>query len=226
MSQGQGIGFAVPINMVKDLLPNLRENGRLQRGWLGVNIDDVRSSEDERSLLVKDVYRLSPAATAGIRPGDRLIAINGRPIGSYLQLMRKVALSAPGTEAKLTVMRGNESREVAVKLSERPAPETLQALASPGNVDELGVVLRDLSPDVAGQMGYEPYTGVLVTGVVPRGPAAQAGLVAGDLVTEVNRRKVKDIAGMRSALEKGGAGSNVLLRVQRGDVQQYMAISP
>jgi len=226
MSQGQGIGFAVPINMVKDLLPNLRENGRLQRGWLGVNIDDARPSADGRSLLVKDVYRLSPAASAGIRPGDRLIAINGRPIGSYLQLMRKVALSAPGTEAKLTLMRGTETQEVAVKLSERPAPETLQALASPGNVDELGVVLQDLSPDVAGQMGYEPYTGVLVTGVIPRSPAAQAGLVAGDLVTEVNRRRVKDIAGLRSALEKGGAGSNVLLRVQRGDVQQYMAISP
>lgn len=226
MSQGQGIGFAVPINMVKDLLPNLRENGRLERGWLGVNIDDERHSENGHSLLVKDVYRLSPAASAGIRPGDRVIAVNGKPIGSYLQLMRKVALSAPGTEAKLTLMRGNETREVAVTLSERPAPETLQALASPGNVDELGMVLRDLSQDVAGQMGYEPYTGVLVTGVVPRSPAAQAGLVAGDLVTEVNRRKVKDIAGMRSALEKGGAGSNVLLRVQRGDVQQYMAISP
>jgi serine protease Do len=226
MSQGQGIGFAVPINMVKDLLPNLRENGRLERGWLGVNIDDARPSGDGRSLLVKDVYRLSPAANAGIRPGDRVIAVNGKPIGSYLQLMRKVALSAPGTEAKLTLMRGTETREVAVTLSERPAPETLQALASPGNVDELGMVLRDLSQDVAGQMGYEPYTGVLVTGVVPRSPAAQAGLVAGDLVTEVNRRRVKDIAGMRSALEKGGAGSNVLLRVQRGDVQQYMAISP
>jgi serine protease Do len=226
MSQGQGIGFAVPINMVKDLLPNLRENGRLERGWLGVNIDDVRTSQDGRSLLIEDVYRLSPAANAGIRPGDRVVAINGKPIGSYLQLMRKVALSAPGTEAKLTLMRGNETQEVAVKLSERPAPETLQALASPGSVDELGMVLQDLAPDVAGQMGYEPYTGVLVTGVVPRSPAASAGLTAGDLVTEVNRRKVKDIAGMRSALEKGGAGSNVLLRVQRGDVQQYMAISP
>ena len=226
MSQGQGIGFAVPINMVKDLLPNLRENGRLERGWLGVNIDDVRPSQDGRSLLIKDVYRLSPAANAGIRPGDRVVAINGKPIGSYLQLMRKVALAAPGTETKLTLQRGTETREVPVTLSARPAPETLQALASPGNVDELGLVLRDLSQDVAGQMGYEPYSGVLVTGVLPRSPAANAGLAAGDVVTEVNRRKVKDIAGVRAALEKGGAGANVLMRVQRGDVQQYVAISP
>jgi serine protease Do len=226
MSQGQGIGFAVPINMVKDLLPNLRENGRLERGWLGVNIDDARPSQDGRSLLVKDVYRLSPAANAGIRPGDRVVAVNGKPVGSYLQLMRKVALLAPGTETKLTLLRGSETREVAVTLSARPAPETLQALASPGNVDELGLILRDLSADVAGQMGYEPYAGVLVTGIVPRSPAANAGLTAGDLVTEVNRRRVKDVAAVRAALEKGGAGANILLRVQRGDVQQYVAISP
>jgi serine protease Do len=226
MSQGQGIGFAVPINMVKDLLPNLRENGRLERGWLGVNIDDARPTEDGRSLVVKDVYRKSPAANAGIRPGDRVVAVNGRPIGSYLQLLRKVALLAPGTETKLTLQRGAESREVTVKLTARPAPETLQAMASPGNLEELGLVLRDLSPDVAPRMGFEPYVGALVTGVVPRSPAAQAGLAAGDLITEVNRRRVKDVATVRATLEKGGAGSNVLLRVQRGDVQQYVALSP
>jgi serine protease Do len=230
MSQGQGIGFAVPINMVKDLLPNLRENGRLERGWLGVNIDDALPGEDgrygARELVVKDVYRTSPAAKAGIRPGDRVLAVNGKPIGSYLQLLRKVALLAPGTDTKLTLMRGTETQEVTVKLSERPAPETLQALASPGNVEELGLVLRDLSPDVATQMGYEPYAGALVTGVVPRSSAAQAGLSAGDLVIEVNRRRVKDVAAVRAALEKGGSGANVLLRVQRGDVQQYVALSP
>jgi len=226
MSQGQGIGFAVPINMVKDLLPNLRENGRLERGWLGVNIDDARPTVDGRSLVVKDVYRKSPAATAGIRPGDRVVAVNGRPIGSYLQLLRKVALLAPGTEAKLTLLRGSESKEVTVKLTARPAPETLQALEGPGNMEELGLVLRDLSPDVAPQMGFEPYAGALVAGVTPRSPAAQAGLVPGDLITEVNRRRVKDVATVRATLERGGAGSNVLLRVQRGDVQQYVAISP
>lgn len=226
MSQGQGIGFAVPINMVKDLLPNLRENGRLERGWLGVTIDNELPVEDGRSLMVKEVYRRSPAANAGIRPGDRVVAVNGKPIGSYLQLLRKVALLAPGTETKLTLMRGAETKEVAVTLAARPAQETLQALDSPGNVDELGLVLRDITPELATQMGYEPYVGALVTGVVPRSPAEQAGVTVGDIVTEVNRHRVKDVAGVRSALEKGGAGSHVLLRVQRGDVQQYVALSP
>jgi serine protease Do len=226
MSQGQGIGFAVPINMVKDLLPNLRENGRLERGWLGVDIADARPGDEARFLVVKEVYRRSPAASAGILPGDRVLAVNGKPIGSYLQLLRKVALLAPGTETKLTLLRGGELKEVAVKLAARPAPETLQALSSPGNLDELGLVLRDLSPEVAAPLGYDAYVGVLVTGVVPRSPAANAGVVAGDLVTEVNRRRVKDVAGVRAALEKSGAGANVLLRVQRGDAQQYMALAP
>jgi serine protease Do len=226
MSGGQGIGFAVPINMVKDLLPNLRENGRLERGWLGVNIDDARPGEAGRFLVVKDVYRRSPAANAGIRPGDRVLAVNGKPIGSYLQLLRKVALLAPGSETKLTLLRDGQTQEVAVTLAARPAQDTLQALATPGNVEQLGLVLRDLTPEVAGSMGYEAYSGVLVTGVAPRSAAEQAGLVVGDIVTEVNRRRVKDVAGVRATLEKGGAGANVLLRVQRGDVQQYLALSP
>jgi serine protease Do len=230
MSQGQGIGFAVPINMVKDLLPNLRENGRLERGWLGVTIGDGLASPEGRpevpSVVVKDVYRRSPAANAGVRPGDRVVAVNGRPIGSYQQLMRKVALLAPGTETKLTLLRGSETKEVAVKLSERPAQELVQALGSPGNLNDLGLMLRDLSQDVAARLGYEPYSGVLVTGVVPRSTAAEAGLSAGDLVTEVNRRRVSDVAGVRAALDKGGAGTTVLLRVQRGDVQQYVALTP
>jgi serine protease Do len=227
MSQGQGIGFAVPINLVKDLLPNLRENGRLERGWLGLNVDDAQTGHPERYLVVKHVYRRSPAAEAGIRAGDQVLAVNGKAIDSYLQLLRKVALLAPGTETKLTLMRGGARQEVAVKLAARPAPETLQALSGPGNVDELGLVLKDLSPEVASPLGHTAYSGALVTGVMPRSPAAQAGVTAGDVIIEVNRRRVKDVAGVRATLERGtGAGTNVLLRVQRGDVQQYLALAP
>ena len=104
MSQGQGIGFAVPINMVKDLLPNLRENGRLERGWLGVNIDDARRASG-RTGAPGGEGRVPPQPRRQRRhpPGRQVLAVNGKPIGSYLQLLRKVALLAPGTEAKLTL---------------------------------------------------------------------------------------------------------------------------
>ncbi|RKH30474.1 PDZ domain-containing protein, partial [Corallococcus sicarius] len=227
ISEGQGIGFAVPINLVKDLLPNLRENGKLERGWLGVVINEDGQDSATTAPVVKDVYRGSPAAAANIRPGDRLIAVNGRPIGSYLQLLRKVALLAPGTEAKLTLLREGATQEVAVRLVARPAQEATEGLANRAgsSTNDLGLVLRDLTPEVAAPLGYEAFLGALVSGVVPRSPAEQSGLRAGDVVTEVNRRRVKDAAGVKAALERGSAGASILLRVQRGDALQYIAIA-
>jgi len=225
ISQGQGIGFAVPINMVKDLLPNLRKNGQLQRGWLGVMIDERSQQGQQRAAVVQDVYRESPAAEAGIRTGDQVVAVNGRQVDSYQQLLRRVAMLAPGTEAKLTLLRGGVTQDVTVKLSARPSQEVLEALSSPGNLADLGLVLRDISPEVAAPLGLQPYEGVLVSGVLPRTAASHAGLRAGDVVTEVNRRKVKDIAAVKGALQRG-AGTAVLIRVQRGDVQQYVTLEP
>jgi serine protease Do len=226
ISQGQGIGFAVPINLVKDLLPNLRENGKLERGWLGVVINDDGGNGERRAPVVKDVYKESPAATAGIRPGDRLVAVNGRAIGSYLQLLRKVALLAPGTEAKLTLLREGTTKEVLVRLIVRPAQEATEGLLQRSSSEEdVGLVLRDLTPEVAAPLGVQAWSGALVATVTPRSPADEAGVRAGDVVTEVNRRRVKDAAGVRAALGKGSAGASILLRVQRGDALQYVAIA-
>ncbi|MBZ4401678.1 trypsin-like peptidase domain-containing protein [Myxococcus sp. AS-1-15] len=226
ISQGQGIGFAVPINLVKDLLPNLRENGKLTRGWLGVIVNDDRESAERRAPLVKDVYQGSPAAAAGIRSGDRLVAVNGRTIGSYLQLLRKVALLAPGTEAKLTLLRQGTTQEVAVRLVERPAQEAAEGLVQRVTSDEdLGLTLRDLTPEVAAPLNQVAWDGALVAAVSPRSPAEAAGLRMGDVVTEVNRKRVKDAAGVRAALSKGSSGASILLRVKRGDSQQYLAIA-
>jgi serine protease Do len=228
ISQGQGIGFAVPINLVKDLLPNLRENGKLERGWLGVVIKDDGQAGERRAPIVKDVYQDSPAAAVGIRPGDRLVAVNGRAIGSYLQLLRKVALLAPGTEARLTLLRDGATREVTVRLRVRPAPEVQQALGliqRTSTEQDVGLALTDLTPEVAAPLHEEAWTGALVSGVTPGSPAAQAGVRVGDVVTEVNRRRVKDAAGVRAALARGSAGASILLRVKRGDALQYVAIA-
>lgn len=223
VSQAQGIGFAVPINMVKDLLPNLRENGGLQKGWLGVDIAEVQSGG--RQAVVKRVFRNSPAAAAGIRPGDGVVGVNGRPVDSFRQLMRKVALLAPGTEVRLSLRREGTVKEVAVKLAARPAEDVLEAVSGPGNLEELGLLLRDLTPELAGPLGVAPYNGVFVSDVVPRSAAARAGLLAGDLVTEVNQRRVKDVTAAKAALGRG-AGTTVLLRVHRGERVQYVALEP
>src|SRR5919201_3444521 len=96
ISQGQGIGFALPINMVKELIPNLRANGRLARGWLGVRITESDDSAAAGASIVT-VFNGSPAAGAGLRPGDRVLAVNGRPVENFQQLLRRVSFLPPGT---------------------------------------------------------------------------------------------------------------------------------
>jgi serine protease Do len=227
LSEGAGIGFAVPINMVKDLLPNLRVNGRLARGWLGVNVREHPTQDaSHRGAVVMDIYKGSPAAVSGLKPGDRLVAVNGKAIDSYLQLLRRIAILAPGSEARLTLQRDGATKDVVVRLVERPAPEGLELLGSAGQVPELGLVVRELTPDVATGLGLTPFSGVWVAGVVPYGPAAQAGLAAGDLVTEVNRKKVTDTKALRAALEQTEVGQPALVRFQRGEVTRYVALKP
>lgn len=121
-SQGQGIGFAVPINLLKDLLPNLLDNGRPERGWLGVN---VQESDDPKNHFaqVTEVYLGSPAAQAGLQVGDRLISIGGKNIDGYQHILRRVALQGPGTVVKLGLWRNGKQLEVTAKLAARPAQQ-------------------------------------------------------------------------------------------------------
>jgi serine protease Do len=225
ISRGQGIGFAVPINMVKDLLPNLLVNGHLERGWLGVNIyEEQRTAQGStKGAVIKEVFRGSPAAAAHIKPGDRLMAVNGRPVESYLQLLRRIAFLPPGSKVSLSLISGTAVREVHVRLGQRPPPESAQA--APGHSDNLGMVVRDPAPAASSKEQQMLHSGVVVSMVMPGGPAAQAGLSVGDLITEVNRQTVQDIRTYEAALERTGSDRHVLVRFQRGETIKYVALS-
>jgi len=217
MSEGQGIGFAVPISLVKDLLPNLRIHGHLERGWLGVNINEGRDADGHLGAVVLDVFPNSPAALAGLRPGDRLVAANGRPVGTYLQLLRRVALVPPGHEAQLTLVRDGVTREVTVKLRTRPLTEPTQTLPE-RPVGPWGLLLREsASPQLPG---------LRILFVPQSGPAAVAELQVGDLITEVNGRPVRDVRSFQSMVELAGSTQPALLRVLRREVSRYIAVTP
>ncbi len=223
VAQGQGIGFAVPANLLKDLLPQLRENGKLERGWLGVNIVQGEVEATRPGAVVKDVYKGSPAEKAGIRPGDRVLSVNGRPIESYLKLLRRIALVPPGTELTLTVERAGKASDKRVALVERPAQGTMERLVPTESSDALGLSVQDLDAATAAQLGVGIKEGVLVSAVYPGSPAERAGVAPGDLITEVNRTPVSTARGYQAALgEKTDGGS--LLRIQRGDVVRYVAL--
>jgi len=220
VTHAQGIGFAVPINMVKDLLPNLLDNGHLERGWLGLTVAEQPSADGRSRLaVVQDVFPGSPAATTGLRPGDRITHVNGRPFDSYLALLRKISLLAPGTLVRLTVQRGAApARELVARVGEppaqRPAPLAETPPAEPAVEDVLGISVVDLDAE-AGQRLRARGPGVRVESLQPAGPAARAGLRVGDVVVEVDGRRVTSAEDFHAALAQYAEGKKLTLRLER-----------
>ena len=217
ISNAQGIGFAVPINMVKDLIPNLLDNGHVERGWLGMTVVE---EPGKHSAQVVDVYPGGPAAAAGLRPGDRVTTINGRPVDSYLQLLRKISLLAPGTLVRMGVQRGTAAREFTARVAERPVRPTPAgspsgSLDSQGDLDRLGLTVSDLDSESATRVGARSPFGAWVVQVVPNGPAARAGVRPGDVVVEAAGQRVASVESFRSALAERSAGSRLTLEVER-----------
>jgi serine protease Do len=225
LSHAQGIGFAVPINMVKDLLPNLKVNGHLARGWLGLTVAE-KETFGHKEAVVQEVYGGGPAMQAGVHDGDRILAAQGKPIQSYLQLLRKVALVAPGSTMRLTILRAGSSKEVAVKVLERPAQETVASLGGYGNFERFGLVVQDIDRALAQSLHVDPYHGVLVSGVLPDGTAAHAGLREGDIIIELEHQRVEDIHGLRLMMEREGGHRRMELLVRRSREERLVTLAP
>ncbi|HWV37783.1 MAG TPA: DegQ family serine endoprotease [Vulgatibacter sp.] len=236
VAQGQGIGFAVPINLVKSLVPQLQSNGRVSRGWLGVALQEI-TPEIAKTLklakthgaLVADVVPGSPAEAAGIQPGDVVIAVDGKSIEGYAQLSRTVALISPGTKAGVTLVRDGKERRVEVTIAERDDGGGLMAApSSKSGRDEhdplLGITVGELTPEAARSKRVGRQGGVVVTDVKRDSAAARAGVVAGDVLLELNRRPVGSLAEYRKIVRTLQAGEMVLLRLQRGDSAIYLAM--
>ncbi|MFZ5439798.1 MAG: trypsin-like peptidase domain-containing protein [Myxococcota bacterium] len=221
--QGQGIGFAVPINLVKELLPNLLANGRPERGWLGLNVQEAGEGAS-RGPVVVDVFRESPAEKAGIKPGDRVVAIGGKPVQRYQQILRRVALLQPGTQVKVEVVRAGRTFDFTATLAQRPSSDALRVMNSSGRVEQLGLAVRAIDANAAAAIGVEP--GLRIEAVLPGGPADDAGLVAGDVIVEVNREAVGTLKDLEDALSGSEATDTVLVRVRRGTVLRYVAVKP
>ncbi len=213
MNQGQGIGFAVPVNLVKELLPNLRDNGTPVRGWLGVTV--VESKEADEATIV-DVYPESPAARAGLKPGDRLVSVNGKPVDRYQQLLRRIAIQGPGVVVRLGIVRGGKVINASALLSTRPAAGPSKVMASGGRIDALGLVLTELEPS-QGQ-------GVHVEAIAPGSVAELGGLAVGDLIVEANRVKVASIRQLQELVAQTPAGEPILLKFTRADAARYVAL--
>jgi serine protease Do len=229
-----GIGFAIPINMARTIEEQLRKYGKVIRGYLGLYGQDV--TPDMAKLLklpevsgvgVAQVEPNSPAAQAGVRRGDVIVAMNGSKIESYDAFRNQIAAMAPGTKAQLTVLRDGKTIEVTATLQERPA-ETAQAQTQPPAQQEpqqtLGIRVQNLTGDLAQQFGYRLGEGVIVSQAAPGGPAADAGIQAGDLILSVNRESVNSVDQFAKAIGESKKGGKALLLVKRGGVSQFVVV--
>ncbi len=216
------IGFAIPINSAKEIVPQLISEGHVTRGYLGVGIDDVASFADAVSLpdntgaFVKEVRPDTPAERAKLQTYDVIRKINGESVANASDLVRRISGFKPGATVKLEVWRDGKAIEVDVELSEWE-PETEVAVASGGDV--LGMQLRALNPDMIDRLGLEPDTkGVLISNVKPGTPAEEANLMPGDIIIEVAQKPVGTPAELRDAVEKEGKpGKSLLIRFLRGN---------
>jgi Do/DeqQ family serine protease len=218
-----GIGFAIPVNMAQGVMHQLMNGGVVRRGMLGVTVQavsgEVASSlglSEARGAIVSDVQDDSPAARAGVKTGDVILALNGRPVDSSNDLRNHVAPLGPGASANLTLWRDGHERSVTATLAELPGDRKAASRETePAERGRYGLAVEPLTPQRASELGARASRGVVVTDVDPDGPAAEAGLQSGDVIEQVNGRAVASGPELRSALEAASGNKPALVLLER-----------
>ena len=224
------IGFAVPINLAKEILPELRERGRVTRGWLGVGVQPLTPEiaaalglESTRGALVSQVHAGSPAEAAGIRRGDVIVSYRREEIDDLRALPRAVSATKVGEEVELELIRDGRRQTVIARMGElaEAEPEPPPPAAA-GGVGRYGLEVQELAPELRARLGLS-VGGVVVSGVEPGGTAERAGLRRGDLILEADRKPIAGIPDLASVLGSAGEAGTLLL-VQRGDATVFVML--
>jgi serine protease Do len=228
-----GIGFAIPINMAKYVYEQIRTEGKVTRGYMGIMLNELTPEMAEhfgvkgrKGVLVGKVEEDSAAQKGGVERGDIIVKMDDKAVEDLDNFRNEVARKAPGTKVNLVVVRNGEEKELSIELR---AKVSKAALSEGGGkaAKQLGITVQDLTPELAKQLGYpEEKSGVIVTEVVPSSPADDAGISQGTLITEVNRQKVENTQDFWKLVKK--AEGSVLLYIrqntQQGEISRYVVI--
>ena len=235
-----GIGFSIPSNMAKTVMEQLVQNGKVRRGMLGVNIQNINEDlakglnlKDAKGVLVSNVRTGGAADKAGIKRGDVITAINGEAVEDSNTLRNKVAGTLPGNEIKIRFTRDGTEQEVSAVLDELTvegakslSPPNGENPQNPAQDGKLGLTLQPLTPEITKELQIPDDTkGLVVSQVDPSGSAAQSGIRRGDVILEVNRQQVSTLDEMKAALEKSGSAP-ILLLISRGGQTTYLSVKP
>ncbi len=228
VSGGTGIGFAIPISTAREVVPQLRDGGRVTRGWLGVMIQEITAElsqqfglEEPRGALVSEVVTGGPAQKAGLKRGDVIVEFDGEVIEKMNELPREVAEHRPGTVVNVGVLRSGKRMTLEVTLGELPDDNR------PGDMqvqEELGLTVQEVTPELQQHLGLDTASGVVISGVEPGSPAAEGGLRRGDLVLELNQQEITGLDEYHTALRETNGRESVLFLVRRGQGTLYVVV--
>jgi serine protease Do len=227
---GQGIGFAIPINMAKSIVEQLKERGKVIRGWMGVIIQTVTPElaqsfglKEGKGALVADVEESGPAAKAGIERGDVIIEFDGKSIDEMSELPRMVAETPVGRKADVKVIRDGKEKTFNLVVGELPEEVPERGAAEAERVD-LGLSVTEVTPEIAEQLDLDEVRGVVVSSVEPGSPADEGGLRRGDVIREINRKRVDTLDAYYRQIDGIEKGENILILIQRGRNSLYVVI--
>jgi serine protease Do len=227
----EGIGFAIPVNLARNVMGQILDHGKVTRGYLGVVIQPITPAMAKQlglsklqGALVGDVSAKGPAQAAGVERGDVILSINGNAVSDSNELRNTVSMMQPGETVKLEVSRNGGTKDISVRLGELPlSKKDAENKPEGASNDALeGVSVENLDAETAAQLQLPDSTkGVVVTGIDPASPKADSGLQKGDVIQEVNHQPVRNVAEFEQAMRK--AGGSALLLVNRGGTTLFIA---
>ena len=216
-----GIGFAIPINMARQVKDQLVDTGKVTRGYIGIGMNPKGITpelakffglEKNTGVLIAEVLEDTPAEKAGLKSGDIILKMNGKDVKDNVSFRNSVSLIKPGTKIKLTVLRGDKEKEITVKIGSKA--DSLLAKGSSEIGQKLGLQVQDLTIELARKFGYKPGTGVIVTEVVRSSSADRAGIEPGMSILSVNRQEVSSVKEFNDALKKSAKTKEAVLLVK------------
>ena len=233
ISQGQGIGFAIPVNTAKPLIPQLVSDGKVTRGYLGVSIQTITPDiakalklPEQGGALVSDVRPGSPAADAGIQRGDVITTFHDKAVANSRDLAAIVAATPVGTDVAVIIRRNGKEQTQSLTVGTLPSAQKRQASHVPQTERGVwGLALTEVTPEVARRRGLPASHGVLVVDVAPESPAAEAGVSPGDLILQVNQQPVRSMDDVNDAMTTGHDIDTLLLLVQRKHGSLFVALA-
>lgn len=221
VAQGQGIGFAIPINMAKSILADLKTKGKVTRGWLGITVQDISEDiaknlnhKNRSGAIISDVFKGDPADLAGIKVGDIVTEINGKPIKDTHDLLLVVAAAHVGEKITLKVIRDGKEMMFSVIVSERKDKPEVASIK--GESGYFGIKAQEITPEISRQLGIGREAGVIISDIENGSAADNVGLQQQDIIIQVNKIKIRSMKEYTKEMSKAAEKKNVMLLVKRG----------